>query len=169
MNDFYLTPRGDLAIENIDTTSNQLKINFVTSESNALCLNFYLDDTYFNKINQNSLSINFSIDVPTYNKAMRVISGDECMQQAIKIRLCSALGSIRGNSDIGSTLELIKHDLLDNPNTVNSLKTVIATAIKDIIPNPTIMISNPQSKYTDYSTGYNVVIIDNDMQYSITF
>lgn len=169
MNDFYLTPRGDLAIENIAAKSNQLQLSFVTSKSNALCLNFYLDDTSFNQISKNSLSINFSIDTPAYDKEVRIISGDECIEQAIKIRLCSALGSIRGNTDIGSTLELLKHELIDNPNIVNSLKNAIATSIKDIIVNPTIIINTPQSKYVNYSTGFNVVIIDSDKQYSVTF
>lgn len=169
MNDFYLTPRGDLAIENITAKSNQLQLSFVTSKSNALCLNFHLDDTYFNQTSKNSLSINFSINTPSYDKEIRIISGDECIQQAIKIRLCSALGSIRGNTDIGSTLELLKHELIDNPTIVNSLKTAITIAIKDIIPNPTIIINTPQSKYVNYSTGFDVVIIDNYKQYSITF
>ena len=90
------------------------------------------------------------------------------MQQAIKIRLNSALGSIRENLDIGSTLEELIHELIDNKNLINSLKTCIANAIYDIIPNPTIVINEQKSKYVNYSTGLSVIIIDNDKQYNIT-
>lgn len=167
MKDFYLTPRGDLSISNISTDSNKLEISFITSYSNALCLNFFIEDTQYNKYNSTSLKINFNIEKPIYDKEFRIISGDECIQQAIKIRLKSALGSIRENLDIGSTLEELMHELVDNKNLVNSLKTAIANAIYDIIPNPTIIIEQPKSKYTNYSTGFNIVIIDNDKQYTI--
>lgn len=167
MKDFYLTPRGDLSISNINTDYNKLELNFVTSFSNALCLNFFIEDVLNNKFNSSALKINFNIEKPVYDKEIKVISGDECIQQAIKIRLKSALGSIRENTDIGSTLEELVHELVDNKNMVNSLKTSIANAIYDIIPNPTIIINQPKSKYVNYSTGFNIIIIDNDKQYSI--
>lgn len=167
MKDFYLTPRGDLAISNINTDNNKLEINFITSYSNALCLNFFIEDVQSTKLNPSSLRINFNIEKPSYDKEIKIISGDEYMQQAIKIRLNSALGSIRENLDIGSTLEELIHELVDNKNIINSLKTAIAKAIYDIIPNPTIIISQPKSKYINYSTGFNIVVIDNDKQYSI--
>lgn len=167
MKDFYLTPRGDLSISNITTDYNKLEINFITSFSNALCLNFFIEDTKNNKFSSSSLKINFNIEKPNYDKEVKIISGDECIQQAIKIRLKSALGSIRENLEIGSSLEEIMHELVDNKNVINSLKKSIANAISDIIPNPTIIISQPKSKYINYSTGFNVIIIDNDKQYSI--
>lgn len=167
MKDFYLTPRGDLSVSSINTETNRLEINFVTSKSNALCLNFYIEDVYFDKLSTTSLFVNFNIEKPNYDKQIQLVSGDECMQQAIKIRLNSALGSIRGNVDTGSTLEEYVHELVDNKNIVDSLKMSIANAIKDIIPNPTIIVSQPKSKYVNYSAGFNVLIIDNDRQYSI--
>lgn len=168
MKDFYLTPRGDLAISNIDTDSNKLEISFITSYSNALCLNFFIEDVQPNKLSSSSLKINFDIKKPAYDKEIKIISGDEYMQQAIKIRLNSALGSIRENLDIGSTLEEVIHELIDNQKTISSLKASIASAIYDLIPNPTIIINQSKSKYVDYSTGLNIIIIDNDKQYDIS-
>lgn len=167
LKDFYLTPRGDLAISNISTDSNKMEINFITSFSNALCLNFFIDDTQQKALTASSLQINFHIDKPVYNKEVIVISDNEYMQQAIKIRLASALGSIRGNQDIGSTLEELVHELIDNNSLANSLKASITNAIKDIIPNPTIIINKTKSKYVDYSAGLNILIIDDDKQYTI--
>ena len=61
MKDLFLTPRGDLAIRNISNDTKRLEINFITSKSNALRLNFYIEDTFQYKPSANSLSINFSI------------------------------------------------------------------------------------------------------------
>lgn len=167
MKDFYLTPRGDLSISNINTDYKKLEINFVTSFSNALCLNYFVEDVKNNKVNPTSLSLNFDIKKPNYDKEIKIISGDECMEQAIKIRLVTALGSIKENEDIGSTLEELIHELIDNKSIINSLKICIANAISDIVPNPIISISKPKTKYIDYSTNFNIVIIDGDKHYSI--
>lgn len=167
MKDFYLTPRGDLSISNINTDYKKLEINFITSFSNALCLNFFIDDVKQSKLSPSSLRINFDIEKPNYDKEMRVISGEESMEQAIKIRLLTALGSLRGNVDIGSTLEELIHELVDSKSLVGSLKSCIANAISDIIPNPVISIEQPKTKYINYSTGFRVVIINGDKQYSI--
>lgn len=168
MKDFYLTPRGDLAISNINANCNKLEISFITSFSNALCLNFFIEDVELNQLSQTSLSLNFNVEKLEYDKEIRIVSGEECMQQAIKIRLNTALGSLKGNLNIGSTLETLTHELIDNNNLINSLKTSIASAIYDLIPNPTIIINQQKSKYVNYSTGLNIVIIDNDKQYNIS-
>lgn len=167
MKDFYLTPRGDLSISNINTDYKKLEINFITSFSNALCLNFFIDDIKQNNLSSTSLSINFNIEKPNYNKEVRIVSGEECIEQAIKIRLATALGSVRENLDIGSTLEELVHELVDSKRIVNSLKNCIANAISDIIPNPIILVNKPKTKYVDYSTGFKIVIINGDKQYSI--
>lgn len=91
------------------------------------------------------------------------------MEQAIKIRLSSALGSIRENANIGSSLEELIHEMIDKKSIDSSLKASIKNAISDIIPNPIIMIEKPKSKYVSYNTSFKVIIINDDKQYSITF
>lgn len=61
MKDFYLTPRGDLSISNITTDYKKLEINFITSFSNALCLNFFVEDTKQKDPKSSSININFKI------------------------------------------------------------------------------------------------------------
>nr|DAO36246.1 MAG TPA: baseplate wedge protein [Ackermannviridae sp.] len=167
MKDLFLTPRGDLAIRNISSDTKRLEINFITSNSNALRLNFYIEDTFQYKPNANSLSINFSINKPEYNKEIEMISGDAYMEQAIKIRLSTALGSLEGNRDIGSKLELIIHEFIDVQATHTNLEKLIKEAIYDLIPNAQILIQKPKTKYTDYSTNLSVVIVDGDKKYNI--
>lgn len=167
MKDLFLTPRGDLAIENITNNHKRLELNFITSKSNALRLNFFLEDSYQNKPTSTSLCISFAIDKPEYNKELQMISGNSYMEQAIKIRLASALGSIEGNKNIGSKLELVIHELIDKPNTLLNLEKIIKEAISDIIPNAKVYIKKPTSKYIDYSTNLKVYIVDGDKKYNI--
>lgn len=167
MKDLFLTPRGDLAIENMIDNKQRLEINFITSKSNALVLNFFIEDTFPKQRTADALLINFNIDKPEYNKEFRVIAGDSAMEQAIKIRLLSSLGSIRGNTDLGSKLETVIHSFVDKDTTVFNLEKCIREAISDIISNPIIQIEKVNGKYTDYSNTLKVTIIDNTSRYNI--
>lgn len=167
MKDLFLTPRGDLSVENIINSKERLEINFITSKSNALKLNFFIEDTFSKRTSSNSLTVNFNIDIPKEDKEFRVISGNLAMEQAIKIRLLTALGSVRGNEELGSTLETVIHSFIDNDSTKLQLEKIIKQAIIDIIPDPKITINKPSSKYLDYSNSLKVVITDNDKKYNI--
>lgn len=167
MKDLFLTPRGDLAIEDMSDSKQRLEINFITSKSNALRLNFFIEDTFSKIKSINSLLLNFKIDIPENNKELRLISGDLAMEQAIKIRLLSSLGSIRGNTDIGSKIETVIHNFIDKDVTLTTLEKLIKEAISDIITNPVIKISKVNSKYTDYSETLKITIIDNKNNYNI--
>ncbi len=167
MKDLFLTPRGDLAIKDINNSQKRLEVNFITSKSNALGINFYIEDTSSLKAYKNSLSLSFSIDKPEYNKELEMISGDAYMEQAIKIRLLTSLGSLRGNSDIGSKLELVVHEFVDSSTTITSLEKIVKEAIYDLIPNAHVYISKPNSRYLDYSTTLKILIVDKDKKYNI--
>lgn len=168
MKDLFLTPRGDLAIKNISNENNKLEINFITSQSNALRLNFYIEDTYQYKSNSNSLNINFYVNKPEYNKELETVAGDKYIEQAIKIRLCTSLGSLAGNRDIGSKIETVVHEFTDNQNTQKNLEKIIKEAIQDLIPNAQIIIQKTKTKYLDYSTNLTVAIIDGNKKYNIS-
>lgn len=167
MKDLFLTPRGDLAIENVADNKQRLEINFITSKSNALVLNFFIEDTSPKQNTNNSLLLNFNIDIPEYNKEFRIVSGDSAMEQAIKVRLLSSLGSIRGNTDLGSKLETVIHSFVDKDTTLLNLEKCIREAISDIISNPIIKIEKANGRYVDYSNTLKVTIIDNTSRYNI--
>ena len=167
MKDLFLTPRGDLAVENVTDSKQRLEINFITSKSNALVLNFFIEDTSPKQNTNNSLLLNFNIDIPEYNKEFRIISGDLAMEQAIKIRLLSSLGSIRGNTDLGSKLETVVHSFVDKDTTLLNLEKCIREAIADIVSNPIIKIEKVNGRYVDYSNTLKVTIIDNTSRYNI--
>lgn len=167
MKDLFLTPRGDLAIKSISDSNKRLEVNFITSKSNALRLNFHIEDTFALKPSKSSLNLSFSINKPEYNKELEMVSGDDYVEQAIKIRLATSLGSLRGNPDIGSKLELVIHEFVDVPATIADLEKIIKEAIYDLIPNATIYIEKPKTKYLDYSTTLKVLIVNGDKKYNI--
>lgn len=167
MKDLFLTPRGDLAIDNNVGSSNKLELNFITSYSNSLRINFFIEDTYQKTSDKNSLSINFNIDKPIYDKEIKMISGDKYIEQALRIRLETSLGTLRYNESIGSKLELVVHELVDEQKTMAKLKQYVREAIVDIVKDPVIEITKPKTMYLDYSNSLSIKIIDKDKQYNI--
>ena len=167
MKDLYLTPRGDFAIQDVSNEKEQLEISFLTSKSNALVLEFFIEDTFLNENNGNALTLSFYINTPKYDKELKVVSEELAMEQAIKIRLLSSLGSIKGNTDIGSKIETVIHNFIDKDSTFLQLEKIIKESIKDIIEHPIIKIEKSKSKYTDYSDTLKITIIDKDETYDI--
>lgn len=169
MKDLFLTPRGDLSIENIEDNKQRLEINFFTSQSNALLINFFVDGTTPMSREKDSLLISFATRVPKEDKEVRLISGDEAMEQCLRIRLLTALGSLRGNRDIGSKIEDVIHDLIDKSSTKPTLEKYIREAIIDVMPNPEITINNIETRYTNYSNSLTVTIVNDKKVYTIEF
>lgn len=162
MKDLFLTPRGDLAITETVNQRSRLEINFLVTYSNALCIDFYIEDTYSNELPKNSLCINFNTKHLEYNKELRTITGNDALVQAIKIRIMSALGSIKGNENIGSRIEEVIHEFIDTPNLHNNLVKIIQEAISDIVPSSEVSINKLTSKYLDYSNCLEITIKEKD-------
>lgn len=161
MYDLMLTDNGDIAFEISEQLKDSLQINFVLSKSNALILDFFIDN-FVESYNTDGLQINFNIFKTLNNKSCREVTGQNYYEQAIKIRLNSALGSIKGNEQIGSKLDLYKHEYVDSQYLDSNLKKIIKEAIKDILPNAEITLSKSKTQYLNYSNSYVVNIIDKD-------
>lgn len=164
MYDLMINPNGDLMFETSEQLKDSLQINFVTSKSNAISLNFYIDNLMDKEVG-NGLMINFKVHKPLNNKTCREALGQDYYEQCIKIRLESALGTIKGNEDIGSRLDSFKHMFMDDPSLEKKLKGCIYDAIKDILPKAYITIKKNKTPYLDYSTGVTILIIDEDRIY----
>ena len=87
--------------------------------------------------------------------------------QQIQIRLNSALGTIKNNENIGSKLELYKHNLL-NPEKdydYSLIQQCVYNAIKDILPQAEITVTKSSTIYTDYSNSLIVIITYKNQNY----
>lgn len=161
MYDLMLTNNGDIVFEISEQLKDSLTIDFVISQSNALMIDFFIDNFADNNITS-GLEINFNIFKTLNNKSCREVIGQDYYEQAIRIRLDSAIGSIKGNEQIGSKLDLYKHEYIDSASLESNLKRIIKEAIVDILPNASITLSKAKTQYLDYTNSYVVNIIDKD-------
>lgn len=164
MYDLLLNDKGDISFEVIDTTKKALQVDFVISNLKALQVNFLIENTE-DKQYESGLMINFNI-VKLYNDKKEVgITDVSLTEQMIRIRLNTVLGTLTGNEDIGSKIQLLKHKFVDDKNVESDLKKYIAQALVDIIDDPIIYINKSNTSYLDYTNQLNIIIIDNDKQY----
>lgn len=168
--DFKLNKKGDLLFEYSTRDSSSLQFDFFVSNTNGLIFDFYIDSPNYQKFLPDlepGLIFKFFIDSPVHNKEICTIENDEYIEQQIKIRLTSALGSIRGNESIGSRLDDYRHMLL-NPEKENDYGEIIycvEQAIADILPNATVEIFNKPGIYTDFTNSLIISIYQDEQQY----
>lgn len=164
MYDLMLTPNGDLAFEASEQLKDSLQINFVTSKSNALSIDFYIDNL-IDRDPGNGLIIDFRVHKPLNNKTCREAVGQDFYEQCIRLRLESTIGTIKGNEEIGSRLELYKHDYVDSNSIENDVKKCVKEAIEDILSNATISIKKTKTPYLNYTNSFIITIVDQDKYY----
>lgn len=169
--DFKLNKFGDILFKYSSRDYSALQFDFFTSPSNGLIFDFYVD----NYISEGYLSdlkplfaFQFYIDTPEYDKEIvPVESEEEYIYQQIKIRLNTALGSIKNNEDIGSELDRYRHTIL-NPNKETEypeIKECVEKAIADILPGATIKVTAKDTIYTDFTNSLIVSISKGEINY----
>ena len=149
--DLFLTNNGDISFYTSDrrTTNEIFEYNFHVAPTNSLLFNFY---TY----------------IPKYNKVVRTINEDNYIQQAIKIRLDTELGSIRGYEDMGANLHTILHSNMKNSRLTKNISEMVKAAISDILPNCSVNVSILNTQYLNYHNSIKIVIINNEKTYYYT-
>ena len=162
MKDFLLNNNGDLSFSTSNALINSLEFNFFVSQSQALFLNIFIENyngfKYLDNLKPEFI-FNFEINVPDFNKDILLTkTKEDYNEQQIKIRLDSALNSIRENLDIGSDLDLYKHKIMLKNDTFDDIKESVINAINDIIPNPQIEINRISTIYLDYSNSLMIII-----------
>lgn len=170
--DFQLNKNGDILFKQSDRDKTSLQLDFYVAESNGLVFNFYIDSyideqEYLDNLDPQFI-FEFYIDTPKNNKEILCINNKkDYLCQQIKIRLNSALGTIKNNENIGSTLDYYRHILLnpEKQNEYTELIDCVRNAIKDILPNAKIEIYNKPSIYTDFTNSLIISIIQDDINY----
>lgn len=167
MIDFILNSNGDLSFVFSDIENEQFQLDFFTSKNNALFFNFYIENfkdfSYLNNLTP-GLIFNFETFHIDYNKEIYYnFSEEDYILQQIKIRLSSPLGTIMGNENIGSKLDLYKHKNIDD--SINSISECTKEAINDILPNANIKVEKINSGYFDYTDSLKITISNNDYNF----
>ena len=169
--DFQLNENGDILFKQSDRSDSFLQFDFFIAKTNGLVFDFYID-VYKQKEYLQDLKpgfvFEFCIDNPEENKEIVCIEDkNDYLYQQIKIRLSSALGTIKGNESLGSTLDNYRHMLL-NPDKKKDYKDIeicVREAIKDILPDAKITIYNTRSIYTDFTNGIIRSIVQEEFDF----
>lgn len=169
--DFQLNENGDILFKQSDRSDSFLQFDFFIAKTNGLVFDFYID-VYRQKEYLRDLKpgfvFEFYIDNPEENKEIVCIEDkNDYLYQQIKIRLSSALGTIKGNESLGSTLDNYRHMLL-NPDKKKDYKDIeicVREAIKDILPDAKITIYNTPSIYTDFTNSIIISIVQEDFDF----
>ena len=124
-NDFMIGESGDLIFVPSTINKEELTLNFYTMPSNCLTVNFFIKNRFEFKHLKNlepSLIINFNVDTVNYCFDTLIANDQDYMQQQITIRLKTALGTLTNNEDIGSTIDMYKHNIIKKKDKFDKLK-----------------------------------------------
>ena len=173
MFDFMLNKNGDILFKQSDRYKSSLQFDFYVTQTNGLVFDFYVDnyETDYLIREENihpEFQFDFQIEEMKEDKEIVSISKEEdIIYQQIQIRLNSALGTIRNNENVGSKLELYKHNLLnpDKDYDFTLIQQCVYDAIKDVLPQAEITVSKSSTIYTDYSNSLIVTITYKESNY----
>lgn len=132
----------------------------------------YLDDTVIKKIGDiqpvdysPNFDFEFYLYKPKQDKQAVVISDKKYIQQAIKLRLDSESGTIRGNDSMGADLFKFMHSDMQASKLLTKISMQVKNAISDILPNCTVQAYSINSDYFNYHNTIKIVIINNEEVY----
>lgn len=165
--DLFLTNTGDISFTTTNTLSRPdlFIYNFHVATSESLLFNFNIVNNV-EPVNANSFTYNFYIYTPKYDKSVKTVSKNTYIQQAIKIRLSTELGTIRENYDLGSDIYTYMHSDLSNSKLKPQMERLVKAAISDILPNASVTIYFLNTNYLNYHDSIKIVIInDEDIYY----
>lgn len=169
--DFALNDNGDIAFIQSSRKSEAFQLDFLIADSNSLRLDFFVNNTkeqsYLDGMIP-GLIFNFYLDNIEYDKDILLLeSKEDIVFQQIKIRLNTALSTIKNNEALGSEIDNLKHRIL-NGNDKDKYEDVIdciRNAIKDVLPNAEITVKKINTIYTDYSNSLIVTIVKDEINY----
>ena len=114
------------------------------------------------------LKYNFYAYTPKYDKSIKTVSRSSFIQQAIKIRLYTELGTIRNSSDLGSDLYSVMHSNIPNDKLKVKIESLVKVAISDILPNAAVTVYFLNTDYLNYHDSIKIVIINDEDVYYYT-
>ena len=153
--DFLLNERGDISFETI-----------IRATSESLLFNFYAEINDTLERQPEWLQFNFNTYEALYDKNSKIISGDEYIKQAIRIRLETEKGTLRENLDLGSNIHSYRHMFINPENVISKIEACVYEAIKDIVPNSEIKVLLEKTTYYDFFNSIKISItFENKIMY----
>lgn len=165
--DLFLTNNGDITFFKKPILSDDLcfEYSFYTAPTDSLCLNFYIEDAERTLSYPDCFIYNFYSFKPVYDKHCRTVSGDEYIQQVIRIRLSTELGTLRHNENIGSMIHTFVHSNLEQSKLLDAIAKEVKNVLIDVLPNCTVTVKIENTDYLNYHDSIQIVIKDNEKIY----
>ena len=161
--DFLLDGKGDLMFETMDPEElEQFVFNFHYATSDSLLFNFFTDINGTKEREPEMFQFNFSTHKVLYDKKNRLISGNEYLQQAIKIQLETEIGTLRENADAGSDIYKYRHMFMQPNDVVYIIEEHVYDAIKDIVPDCEVKVYLQKTAYYDFYNAIKISVILKD-------
>lgn len=174
MIDFQLDKNGDLLFEESKVINNSFELNFFVSQSNIMIMNLYtenlapfsyLENKKENKILTPGICMNMYLKKAENNKEIVLAKDEDYIEQQIKIRLQTTLNTLLHNEDIGSDLDLYRHNIITEKDDFSTIKESVKRAIEDILPEAEIDVEKIETIYLDYSNSLMITIRNRDYSY----
>ena len=146
MIDIALNDNGDIMFEENEGYEESLLLNFIIS-------------------NSSSLQLNILLDVPEYNKEIVTISNEEFYEQAIKLRISTALNSVYGNTDMGSKIESFKHRNITEKRLYEYIESEVKRCLSDIMPSAEIRVEKYKTYYREFYNALKITVINKGKYY----
>ena len=99
------------------------------------------------------------------NKEIVLAKDEDYIEQQIKIRLQTTLNTLLHNEDIGSDLDLYRHNIITEKDDFSTIKESVRRAIEDILPEAEIDVEKIETIYLDYSNSLMITIRNRDYSY----
>ena len=131
MLDFKITNSGDLAFSN-EIFTETMTVKFIVSRHPSFLLRFKTDEK-----TENEKSDGFIVTFDTNkepdlsNKIASTKENDE-IAQAIRIRIRNELGELRNNIEVGSTLLLYKHKVIESGKLIEKIESIVNNIVSSI-------------------------------------
>lgn len=165
MIDIALNDNGDIMFEENEGYEESLLLNFIISNSSSLQLNMYIDNSDDIKFKKKVLQLNILLDVPEYNKEIITISNEEFYEQAIKLRISTALNSVYGNTDMGSKIESFKHRNITEKRLYEYIESEVKRCLSDIMPSAEIRVEKYKTYYREFYNALKITVINKGKYY----
>lgn len=132
----------------------------------------YLDDETIKKVGyvqpvetSTNFDFNFYVFTPKHDKVSKILSKQDYIEQAIKLRLETESGTIRGNESMGADLFKLLHSNGQSSKIIIKINNQVKEALSDILPNCTVESYIINSDYFNYHNTIKIVIINNEEVY----
>lgn len=166
-----MTNSGDLKLSATERLPG-FNISWYESEFPVLCLDWEQQEKPVDDLVNDSLELTFNTNNwrSEYTKTVAPLRHDRELAQRITILLRTELGSSKLSPNLGTTLNLEKHEDLRDIQVLKAIQSKILAAINDLVKNPAVILKVEEKDGPFYCENVNVYIYQNSVliyQFSI--